>query len=137
MQSVIVRRFVLFFSIFVAALLLAVLACIGGLLSGRAFAVTCIGLSIVGVWILTLLISNAQQSMPMNGSVKTSSPLKGSVSLWLLRVMIGLNVLILGWGIAVTSGAPRLPKITGITVNICLTAGLVAALRRQKRKLGK
>ena len=128
------RHVGLFCVAFVAMMLLVLLAFLAGALSTMGMAVAYILLISLGILVLSRIIKSSTSNA---GSVQR--PLAGSslsrmiLSTRVLRILIVVSICTLGYGIWSTQGAPLLPRITGITANICMTTAFIIALRKSKR----
>lgn len=137
MQSAIVRRFRIFLPLFGVTLLLVALAFLYGFLSVRTMAVVYIVLCIAGVWILTIVLTDAKRkgSSGLAGAAQSPALIKARRLVWALRALVALSLGVLGYGMWASSGAPLMPRIFGIVMGGLVAVGFFMALRKQRRKL--
>jgi hypothetical protein len=128
------RRIGLFCIAFFVMMLLVLLAFLSGVLSAMGMAVAYIVLIFLGILVLSIIIKSTTFA---DGAVRrplTASPLsKMILSPRVLGILIAISIGAFVYGIWSTQNAPLLPRITGMTVNICMTIALIVALRKSKR----
>ena len=128
------RRMGLFYIVFLVMMLLVLLAFLGGALSAMGMAVAYIALIFLGILVLSKIIKSTTFA---DGAVRrpftASSLSKMILSPRVLGILIAISIGVFVYGIWSTQNAPLLPRITGMTVNICMTVALIIARRKSKR----
>lgn len=128
------RRIGLFCIAFLVMMLLVLLAFLSGMLSATGMAVAYIVLIFLGILVLSRIIKSTAVTDGVVRRPLTVSPFsKMILSPRFLGILIAISIGVFVYGVWSTQNAPLLPRITGMTVNICMTIALVIALRKSKR----
>ena len=129
------RRIGLFCIAFLLMMLVVLLAFISGVLSGMSMAIAYIVLILLGIVALSKIIKSATVADGVVRRPLTAPPFSKMISSSrVLGILIAISIGVFLFALWSTQNAPLLPRITGMTVNICMTIALVIALRKSKRK---
>jgi archaellum biogenesis protein FlaJ (TadC family) len=143
-RTPIAKFMLLFTACFISVLLFATYAVVSGLLSPREFGIALTSVCAIGfvvLWVAFVKLRTKEAAAQISDAppvvldVATRKRLTRSIRIH--KAIIAFFVLCLAGALAESRGAPLVPVMVGVTMNLLWTAGLVLRVRQLQRTLAE
>ena len=136
MTPAMLKRFLIFGLLLCLLLTGLTMAFAARVLSAYQLAVGVLMGCAVGMWILTSLIRQATAELRDQSPAQQGLLPQGrtQVLIWVVRGVMAFLLIGLTVAVATLPGAPILPEITGIAINICMLAGCLSLIKKLRTR---